>query len=153
MYALLVPVLTSFIRNSIQFKTSKLAQDRGLIQRFFHGRVTVTKPVLQQMHSQHSHRGRAGAAAFSTRIMWFNQSDQSLPRYDLLHLFQEKFLAGLLAFVRVLSVCKGYLFQWWALKVEIPVFCQINHRSGLFQSFPKGITDRKITLHQRCIQE
>ncbi len=42
-----------FVRNALQAQSSKLTQNAGLVQRFLHRRVTVAKPVLHQLYTQH----------------------------------------------------------------------------------------------------
>ena len=100
-----------FVGDALQVQPGKLAQDRGFVQRFLHRWIAVAEPVLQQMHTQHRHQRVGRTATFTLRIMWLDQSNQSLPRHHPIHLDQEQLLAGLLALASVLGVGEGHLLH------------------------------------------
>ncbi|MNE41940.1 hypothetical protein D3C80_1360420 [compost metagenome] len=100
-----------FVGDTLQAQPGKLAQDRGLVQRLLHRRIAVAEPVLHQMDAQHRHQRIRWTAAFTLGVVRLDQGNQALPRHHLIHLDQEQFLAGLLAFAGVLGVGKGHLLH------------------------------------------
>ena len=101
----------SFIWDPLQAQTGKLAQDRRLVQRFFHRRIAVTEPVLHEMNPQRRHQRIGRTTTFALRVMRLDQGNQALPGYDPIHLDQEQFLAGLLTLTGILGIGEGHLFH------------------------------------------
>src|SRR5690606_32418533 len=129
-----------FVGDALEAQPGKLAQDRRLVQRFFHRRVAVAKPVLQQMHTQHGHQRIGRTPTFSLRVVRLDQRDQALPRHHLFHLDQEQLLAGLLALAGVLGVGEGHLLHRKALRVKSADFAKSG---SLSQSFP-SLANKRI---------
>ena len=100
-----------FVGDALQAQPGELAQNRRLVQSFFHRRVAVAKPVLQQVYAQHGHQRIGGTTAFALGVMRLDQSDQTLPRHHLIHLDQEQLFAGLLALTSVLGAGEGHLLH------------------------------------------
>ncbi len=70
----------SFILDPLQAQTGKLAQDRRLLQRFFHRRIAVTEPVPHEMNPQHRHQSIGRTTTFALRVMRFDQRNQTPSR-------------------------------------------------------------------------
>lgn len=125
----------SFIGNPIQMQSRKLAQDGGLVQRFFHRQIALAEPVLHQMNSQHRHQRMCRTTTFAFRVIRLDQGNQFLPGYDLIHLDRETLAAGLIKFAGVLGIGEGHLFH----RSSTVVFGSSGYFTkfkSLFQSFP-----------------
>ena len=81
-------------------QTGKLAQERNVMQRFFHRRIRVAKPVLHKVNPQHHWQGRRTTATTRLRIDRFNQTFEPRPRHNRVHLRQKLSLTRDLATLR-----------------------------------------------------
>jgi len=114
------------------------------VQRLFHRRIAVAEPVLHQVNSQHRHQRIGWTPALALGVMRVDQGNQSLPRHNLIHFDQDKFLAGLLAYSASAKVICfiGKLGGWNP---------GIFPKSGsLLQSSPNGFANDPV-LSSRCL--
>jgi hypothetical protein len=93
-------------------QSGKLSEQRNIVQRFFHGRVGVTKPLLHEVNAQHrAQRHRRTAVAFPG-VERFDQHLKARPWHHRFHLRQEDSFPGLLAgFGQESSLGKTQLFH------------------------------------------
>ena len=75
-----------------------------LVQRFFHRRIAVAEPVLQQVNPQHRVQRTRASTAAGLGVVQFDDVGRRLPGHHLFHLGQELLLARLLALASVLGV-------------------------------------------------
>jgi hypothetical protein len=76
-----------------RIQLGKLAVQRDVMQGLFHGRVGVSKELLQQMNAQHHLSGKWRAPRLASRCMRRNQGQQLRPRNHQVHLIQKLTLA------------------------------------------------------------
>ena len=74
-------------------QVSKFLAQRNIVQGLFHGRIGVTKEMLQQMDVQHHLGGKRRAVCLALRSMRRNQGQQLRPRDHQVHLDQKLTLA------------------------------------------------------------
>ena len=103
----------AFVRQSCDadVEPGKLAVQRDVVQRFFHGRVGVTKELLQQMNAQHHLGGKRRPTCLARRRMWRNQRQQLRPRDHQVHLVKKLTLARALGDQLESGVGKAHLFH------------------------------------------
>ncbi len=89
----------AFVRHHVfeGIQPSKAPQQRNVVQRLFHRRIRVAKPLLHEVNPQH----RAQRHRWPTvSLLWverFDQCFQARPWNNRFHLRQEHRLSGLLA--------------------------------------------------------
>ena len=87
----------ALIRQAVNshIQTSKLAVQRHVVERLFHGRIRQTEPLLQEVDAQHRFHCKWRAPAFRAGCGCIRRNDchQIRPRHDLLHLTQEHTLS------------------------------------------------------------
>ena len=76
-----------------RIELGKLAVQRDVMQGLFHGRVGVSKELLQQMNAQHHLSGKRRAPRLASRCVWGNQPQELRPRNHQVHLIQKLTLA------------------------------------------------------------
>ena len=89
----------AFIRHHVLkgIQASKPAQQGNVVQRFFHGRVRVAKPLLHEVNAQHRRQRHRRTAIPFLGVERFDQRLKARPRHDHFHLRQEDRFPGLLA--------------------------------------------------------
>ena len=74
--------------HSVGVQPCKLAAQRGVAQRLFHGRVAQTEPLLQKMKAQHSLHSKRWTCSHDPRSTWsvrLKQAHQLCPRNNKIH--------------------------------------------------------------------
>lgn len=87
-----------FVGDTLKTQARELAQDGLFVQRLFHRRIAITKPVPYSMNPQHGRQRVGRTTAFILGVVRLDQGNQAMPRYNPIHLEQEQIFAGLLAF-------------------------------------------------------
>lgn len=85
-----------FVGDTLKTQARELAQDGLFVQRLFHWRIAITKPVPYSMNPQHGRQRVGRTTAFILGVMRLDQGNQAMPRYNPIHLEQEQIFAGLL---------------------------------------------------------
>ena len=94
-----------------RIQVRKLLVQRDVVQGLFHGRVGVTKELLQQMDAQHHLGGKRRPTCLARRRMWRNQRQQFSPRDHQVHLVQKLTLARALGDQLESAVGKAHLLH------------------------------------------
>ena len=89
----------------------ELLVQRNVVQGLFHGRIGVTKELLQQMVAQHYLCRKRRPTCFAHRRMRCNQRQQFSPRNHQIHLVQKLTLTRALGGQLESGVGKAHLFH------------------------------------------
>lgn len=84
-----------------------------VVQRFFHTGIGQCKPLLHEVDAQH-HRQRLGRPATlgaDLRVVRFDQRTEPGPRYDTIHLGEERLAAGHFRLLHETRFGKAHLFH------------------------------------------
>ncbi|KRH79055.1 hypothetical protein FERRO_01160 [Ferrovum sp. JA12] len=89
----------AFVRHHVfeGIQPSKVPQQRNVVQRLFHRRIRIAKPLLHEVNPQHRAQRYRRATVSLLRVERFDQRFQARPRHNRFHLRQEHRFPGLLA--------------------------------------------------------
>jgi hypothetical protein len=92
----------TFVRHDVfeGILSGELPQQGNIVQRFFHGRIGVAKPWLQEVNPPRRGECHRRASVSLLRVNRFDQRFQAQPRHNRFHLRQKYCLPGLLPCLR-----------------------------------------------------
>lgn len=80
-------------------ESGKITQSGNVVEGFFHVRIGVAKPVLDQLDARHHAQGHGWASAFHARlgVIRFNDGHQPFEWDNLFHCRKKAFFLGCIA--------------------------------------------------------